>query len=167
MPSGNQCRHFVASVTEWTVEGEDGPEEREVSPLASAALGHPGLLVLHQTVPGQAPGLDAVRWRMFAAALSPRLDPAVLAGHVHRDDLKLFCFLHYCLNGDEAPPVTDLNANVTRNIIHSPAPLTLRDVRALVASHFGLRNYRVALRMGWRTVLVDLEQTCRHLNHFN
>ena len=100
---------------------------------------HPGLLALH------APGIGAdadgdPRWRLFAAAISPRLDHRALCHDVDRDDLKLFAFLFYFAHSDREAETS------------SARRLRPFEVEALVATHFALRNGRAAAEVGWVSV---------------
>ena len=69
------------------------------------------------------------RWRLFAGAISPLLDHRALT-HVHPDDLKLFAFLYYFAHSDAEAQ----SAGARR--------LDPFEVKALVASHFAMRNSR-------------------------
>ena len=80
------------------------------------------------------------RWRLFAAAISPRLDHRALCHDVDRDDLKLFAFLFYFAHSDKEAETS------------SARRLRPFEVEALVATHFALRNAgrgRVAAEVGW------------------
>ena len=123
--------------------------EQEQEPLCQASrsqflllpqVPHPGLLALH------APGIGAddddgdPRWRLFAAAISPRLDHRALCHDVDRDDLKLFAFLFYFAHSD-----TEAETAAARRL----HPF---ETEALVATHFALRNGRAGAEVGWVSV---------------
>ena len=110
-------------------------------PLVSQ-VPHPGLLALHAFGIGAVDDSDP-RWRLFAAAISPLLDHRDLCYAVDRDDLKLFAFLFYFAHSD-----AEAETAVARRL----RPF---EVRALVATHFAMRNNgRAATAMGWLGVSV-------------
>ena len=101
---------------------------------------HPGLLALHSRGIGADYDDDDPRWRLFAAAISPRLDHRALCHDVDRDDLKLFAFLFYFAHSDKEAETS------------SARRLRPFEVEALVATHFALRNAgsgRAAAEVGW------------------
>lgn len=65
--------HHPIVVTEWCMHGKDSlSQPARVEPVSIPGVPHPGLLTLWNE------GSEDLRWRVFTAAISPRLDPNLL-----------------------------------------------------------------------------------------